>query len=164
YGLMPEPLYDGLGPGLSTGTVQFNHGNPGVVGGGLMADDFLEMPIRFWHLCLPPDLPRWGAETKRFMRDNFTRVLRVASPVQETPSPEARVPLDNAVRDRWGRPVARLSGSTPPETARTAAFMAARAREWLEAAGAERVWTTVPDLQLSGGQHQAGTCRMGDDP
>src|SRR5262245_21432114 len=27
-GLMPEPVYDGLGPGMSTVTVRFNHGNP----------------------------------------------------------------------------------------------------------------------------------------
>jgi choline dehydrogenase-like flavoprotein len=39
-----------------------------------------------------------------------------------------------------------------------------RAAEWLEAPGAVRVWGGRPGLQLSGGQHQAGTCRMGDDP
>ncbi|MBL8094497.1 MAG: GMC family oxidoreductase, partial [Anaerolineales bacterium] len=27
-GLMPEPVYDGVGPGISTATVKFNHGNP----------------------------------------------------------------------------------------------------------------------------------------
>ena len=25
-------------------------------------------------------------------------------------------------------------------------------------------WKTIPGLGVSGGQHQAGTCRMGDDP
>jgi choline dehydrogenase-like flavoprotein len=39
-----------------------------------------------------------------------------------------------------------------------------RAKEWLEAAGAERVWGQQPGLSLSAGQHQAGTCRMGNDP
>jgi choline dehydrogenase-like flavoprotein len=39
-----------------------------------------------------------------------------------------------------------------------------RAREWLRASGAIRIWGQPPDLYLSGGQHQAGTCRMGDDP
>jgi len=34
----------------------------------------------------------------------------------------------------------------------------------LLAAGAKRVWGTPPGLYLSGGQHQAGTCRMGNDP
>jgi choline dehydrogenase-like flavoprotein len=163
-GLMAEPVYDGLGPGMSTATVRFNHDNTGVVGGGALTDDILEMPIRFWHLNLPPDLPRWGPENKRFMRENFTRVIRVASPVQEIPNPEARVTLDTAVRDRWGRPVARLSGATHPETLRTAAFMLERAKEWLGASGAVRVWGRLPGLKLSAGQHQAGTCRMGADP
>jgi len=91
-------------------------------------------------------------------------VVRVTSPVQEISSPEARVTLDPAVRDRWGRPVARLSGTTHPETVRTAAFMLAREKEWLAASGAEQIWGHVPSLKLSAGQHQAGTCRMGDDP
>jgi choline dehydrogenase-like flavoprotein len=50
------------------------------------------------------------------------------------------------------------------ETVRTAAFMFERAREWLQASGAIRVWGQPPGFYLSGGQHQAGTCRMGDDP
>jgi choline dehydrogenase-like flavoprotein len=98
------------------------------------------------------------------MRENFRRAVRVTSPVQEIPSPEARVTLDAQVRDRWGRPVARLSGATHPETLRTTAFMLDRAQEWLEASGAVKIWGRLPGLKLSAGQHQAGTCRMGDDP
>ncbi len=162
--VMAESVYDGLGPGMSTVTVRFNHGNPGVVGGGMMTDDLIEMPIRFWQHYLPPELPRWGVENKRFMRENYRRIMRVTSPVQEIPSPEARVTLDPAVHDRWGRPVARLSGATHPETLRTAAFMLAREKEWLAESGAVQIWGKVPSLKLSAGQHQAGTCRMGDDP
>jgi choline dehydrogenase-like flavoprotein len=159
-----QPVYDGVGPGISTATVRFNHGNPGVIGGGMLADDFIQLPVVFWSHNLPPDLPRWGLENKRFMRENYTRVMRVTGPVQEIPSPDARVTLDPAVRDRWGQPVARLSGATHPETLRTAALMLEHATEWLRAAGAVRVWGKEPRLQLSAGQHQAGTCRMGDDP
>lgn len=162
--LMPAPVYDGLGPGMSTATVRFNHGNPEVIGGGVLTDDLIELPIRFWQDFLPPGLPRWGLANKRFMRDNYTRVMRVTSPVHEIPNPEARVTLDAAVRDRWGLPVARLSGAIHPETLRSAAFMLARAQEWLEAAGAVQTWGRMPRLKLSAGQHQAGTCRMGDDP
>jgi choline dehydrogenase-like flavoprotein len=162
--LMPESVYDGLGPGVSTATVSFNHGNEGIIGGGMLADEFIVLPIIFWARELPPDLPRWGLANKQFMRDNYQRVMRVTGPVQEIPSPESRVTVDPAVRDRWGIPVARLSGATHPETVRTAAFMHDRAVEWLQAAGASKVWSKPPRLQLSGGQHQAGTCRMGDDP
>jgi choline dehydrogenase-like flavoprotein len=90
--------------------------------------------------------------------------VRVTGPVQEIPSADARVTVDPSVRDRWGIPVARLSGTTHPETVRTAEFMHARTQEWLSAAGATKIWGKPPRLRLSGGQHQAGTCRMGDDP
>jgi len=149
---------------VTTATVQFNHGNHGVIGGGMLADEFILLPIIFWARNLPPDLPRWGLANKQWMRENFTRVIRVTGPVQEIPSPDARVTLDPAVRDRWGIPVARLSGTTHPETVRTATFMQARTREWLQAAGATEIWGKPPRLRISGGQHQAGTCRMGDDP
>jgi choline dehydrogenase-like flavoprotein len=164
FGLMPEPIYDGQGPGVTTATVRFNHGNAGVIGGAMLADEFIALPIIFWARSLPPDLPRWGLANKQFMRENYTRVMRVTGPVQEIPSPSARVTLDSAVRDRWGIPVARLSGATHPETVRTAGFMLERAQEWLRAAGATRIWGKPPGLRLSGGQHQAGTCRMGDEP
>ncbi|MFN8502781.1 GMC family oxidoreductase [Kouleothrix sp.] len=164
FGLMPEPVYDGQGPGVSAATCRFNHGNPGLVGGGMLANEFIALPIIFWARYLPPDVPRWGAENKRFMRESYRRVIRITGPVQEIPSPDARVTLDPRVRDRWGIPVARLAGTTHPETLRTAAFMAERAHEWLRAAGATRTWGKPPRLQLSAGQHQAGTCRMGDDP
>jgi choline dehydrogenase-like flavoprotein len=39
-----------------------------------------------------------------------------------------------------------------------------RGAEWLKASGAVKIWGTPPGRFLSGGQHQAGTCRMGDDP
>lgn len=163
-GLFPEPVQDWLGPGASTATCQFNHGNDDVVGGGMLADEFIVLPIIFWKRLLPPDLPRWGAANKAFMRDNYRRVTDIAGPVQEIPSPHARVTLDPQVRDRWGIPVAHLSGATHPETVRTAAFMRERAIEWQKAAGAVEVWSKPPTLGLSAGQHQAGTARMGDDP
>jgi choline dehydrogenase-like flavoprotein len=164
YGLMREKAFSGIGPGVTLATTQFNHGNPGVIGGGMLADDFIKPPIDFWYDSLPPDLPRWGLANKRFMRDNYTHVLHVRGPVQDVPSPEGRVTIDRAVRDRCGIPVAHLSGSTHPATVLAAEFMRARGEEWLRASGCEKVWSCRPGLVLSGGQHQAGTCRMGHDP
>ena len=163
YGLMAEPIYTGVGPGVTLATTQFNHGNDGVIGGGMLADDFIKPPIDFWYDSLPPDLPRWGHANKRFMRDNYTRVLHVRGPVQDIPNPEGRVTIDPAVRDHWGIPVARLSGTTHPATITAAEFMRERGVEWLRASGCDRIWSTRPELMLSGRQHQAGTCRMGRD-
>ena len=163
-GLFPEPVNDWQGPGASTATCQFNHGNADIIGGGMLADEFIVLPIIFWKRLLPPDLPRWGAANKQFMRDNYRRVTDIAGPVQEIPSPDGRVTLDPTVRDRYGIPVLQMSGTTHPETVRTSAFMLERAIEWQKAAGAIQVWGSPPGQYLSGGQHQAGTARMGDDP
>jgi len=163
YGLSPTRVFNGIGPGVTVATIQFNHDNPGIIGGGMLADDFIKPPIDFWYDSLPPDLPRWGVANKRFMRDNYTRVMHVRGPVQDIPNPNGRVTIDDAVCDKWGIPVARLSGTTHAATVESAEFMRERGEEWLRASGCERVWSTQPGLILSGRQHQAGTCRMGSD-
>ncbi len=164
YGLSTTKVFNGVGPGVTIATTQFNHDNPGIIGGGMLADDFIKPPIDFWYDSLPPDLPRWGITNKRFMRDNYTRVLHVRGPVQDIPNPDGRVTVDHTVRDKWGIPVARLSGATHRATVEAAEFMRERGEEWLRASGCEKVWSTQPGLILSGRQHQAGTCRMGKDP
>lgn len=164
YGLFDHTVHGSTGPGVTIATTQFSHGNPGIIGGGLIADDFILPPILFWKSCLPPDLPRWGQAAKAFMRDNFHKVLRLTGPIHEIPNPMSRVTVSASLRDRLGLPVARLSGSIHPESLRTALYVQQRAFDWLDASGASRHWGPVPAMGLSAGQHQAGTCRMGTDP
>jgi len=164
FGQTDEPLWDGIGPGPTTATLDFNHGNDGVIGGGLLADDFVMLPIIFAKWWRPPGAPAWGQANKDWMREGYRRSLMVTGPVHEIPSPDSRVELSSRVTDRFGIPVARLSGTTHPETVRTAEFMEARAKDWLRAAGVREVWSKPQALRLSAGQHQAGTCRMGVDP
>lgn len=164
YGLFDEVVHSSRGPGVTIATTAFSHGNAGVIGGGMLADDFVRPPILFFKQFLPPDLPHWGQPAKDFMRDNFNRVMRIIGPVHEIPSPDARVRIAPEVRDRWGMPVAMLSGSVHPETIRTATYMHQRATAWMQAAGAVRTWGSAPTPALSGSHHQAGTCRMGLDP
>ena len=168
-GWSAEPVWDGVGPGATTATIEFSHDNvdpngKAIVGGGMLADDFVMLPLSFLKGHVPADVPRWGLAHKEWMRHHYTRQLYVTGPVHEIPSPEARVAVDPAVCDKWGLPVARLSGATHPETLRVYDFMRARAEEWLRASGAENVRSNAAGLYLSGGQHQAGTCRMGHDP
>ncbi len=164
YGLFDHTVHGSKGPGVTIGTTQFSHGNPGIVGGGLLADDFILPPVLFWKSCLPGDLRRWGSEAVTFMRDNFAKVLRLTGPIHEIPNPQSRVTISAATRDRWDLPVARLSGSMHPESLRTALYMQQKAFDWLDASGANRHWGPAPVMTLSAGQHQAGTCRMGTDP
>lgn len=164
FGEYPEPIWDGIGPGATTATLEFSHHNDGIVGGGMLADDFVMLPIVFAKWWRPSAIPAWGQAHKDWMREGYRRSIIAMGPVQEIPSPDCRVEIDPGVRDRYGMPVAKLSGTTHPETVRTTEFMQARARDWLEAAGARNIETRDVTLRLSAGQHQAGTCRMGNDP
>ena len=164
FGLFDEEVGTSHGPGPSIATTDYNHGNSGIVGGGMLADDFVFTPMMFWQAQWPGGVPRWGAGAKDWMRRNFHHVTQARGPVQEIPTAHARVELDRHVRDSRGRAVARMSGTTHMETVRTARFMRERAIDWLEAAGAKQIWGREPQLGLSGHQHQAGTARMGTDP
>ena len=164
FGLFDEEVGMSRGPGPSIATTDYNHGNPGIIGGAMLADDFVFTPMMFWQAQWPDGVPRWGQGAKDWMRRHFHRVTQARGPVQEIPTPHARVELDRHVRDSRGRAVARMSGTTHMETVRTARFMRERAIEWLRAAGATQIWGREPQLALSGHQHQAGTARMGTDP
>ena len=161
-GLFDEVTYDDLGPGASLALCDYNHGNPGLVGGGLLANEFIRLPYQFVG-NVPGFVPRWGSCHKDFMRQFYRRSVVVMGPAQEIPMADSRVEVDPRVKDFWGIPVARLSGQKHPHTLEVARFMAGKAEEWLKEAGAIQTWKRIPGNGLSGGQHQAGTCRMGND-
>jgi choline dehydrogenase-like flavoprotein len=163
YGLMETDTYDDLGPGASIAVCDYNHGNPGLVGGAMLCNEFIRLPIHFASIG-PPGLPRWGAVRKDFMRNAFNRCVAVQGPVQEMPVFDSRVQVDPRVVDAWGIPVVRLSGARHPQDLEVAKYISAKAAAWLIEAGATTTWPKFPGAGLSGGQHQAGTCRMGNDP
>lgn len=167
-GIFPDPVNDDLGPGPAIATQDFRHHNPGVVGGGMLANEFVPTPVNSHaYLAGAGLLPPHGSEAKRLMRRLVPRMQRIMGPVQEVTTSDARVRLDPSVKDGFGVPVARLSGSLHPEDLRAARFLTDRAVEWLESAGAATVRPMggpLPDRGPSSGQHQAGTARMGTDP
>jgi choline dehydrogenase-like flavoprotein len=156
--------YDDIGPGATIAISDYNHGTPGLCGGGMLANEFIRLPI---HMIdrLPADTPRWGLGHKQAMRAWHKRTIVIMGPTQQIPTAEGRVTLDPTVRDKWGLPVVRLSGNVHPDTFEIGDVQARRAEAWLKEAGA--VSTSLmagrPEL-VSAGQHQAGTCRMGNDP
>jgi choline dehydrogenase-like flavoprotein len=165
FGLFDHDVFDGLGPAARIASCDFSHGLPdGLKGGGMMANEFIRLPYLFSRQALPPGAPRWGIEHKRFVRQYFKRSVGIKSPVQEMPVFDARVELAPDLKDAWGIPTVRLSGRRHPHDQAVGRFLAARCEDWLKAAGATKTWLTLPGTGLSGGQHQAGTCRMGNDP
>ncbi|TDF96263.1 GMC family oxidoreductase [Paenibacillus piri] len=165
YALFDDPIQDGLGPGVSIATCRFAHGNgDGIIGGGMLANEFTRLPLIHWNRALGPDAARWGSSGKVMMRESYLRTSHVQGPIQDIPTPESRVRLSPTIKDRFGIPVAQLSGSVHPESLRASAMLGEQAEIWLWAAGARQVWRTRPGGGLSAGQHQAGTLRMGNDP
>lgn len=162
-GLFDFDTYDDLGPGASIAICDYNHGNPGLAGGAMLANEFIRLPYQFMNVA-PPWIARWGKEHKDFVRTAYRRTICVQGPIQEMPIADARVQVDPRVKDYWGIPVARLSGGRHPHTTEIARFIAGKAEEWLKEAGAVQTWRRGIPRGLSGGQHQAGTCRMGNDP
>jgi choline dehydrogenase-like flavoprotein len=162
-GLFDFDVYDDLGPGAGIAICDFNHGNQGLTSGGMLANEFIRLPYQFvgWRA---PGVPRWGRAHKEYMRQCYRRSIGVMGPVQEMPMFESRVEVDPKVKDYWGIPVVRLSGHRHPNDLVVGKFLASKAEAWLKEAGATATWTFLPGAGLSGGQHQAGTCRMGDDP
>ena len=77
FGVMPEPVFDGRGPGVSIATTRFNHHNPGIVGGGLLANEFIKLPAIFVKWAMPPGRPRWGLAAKQYVRENYRRTIHV---------------------------------------------------------------------------------------
>lgn len=162
-GYFEQQTYDDLGPGAGIAICDYNHGNKGLRGGAMLCNEFIRLPIQFTGF-LPPGTPRWGKGHKDAMRRYYLNTIGVQGPTQEMPVRDSRVEVDPKVRDKWGIPVARLSGYRHEHTVEIGHVMSDRAAEWLREAGAIEVWNRRGGSGLSGGQHQAGTCRMGDDP
>ncbi|MEX5637273.1 GMC oxidoreductase [Parafrankia sp. FMc2] len=167
-GVFDEPVHDGLGPGPSIATRRFAHGNDSVIGGGLLGDDFVRLPVMHFFMTrlmgLSPDVSQ--AYARRAMAESYRHTGMVSGPVQEVTTRSARVRLASGVTDHLGLPVARLEGFHHPEDLRTVAFLTDRAEEWLRASDARQTWQIGPmkETTLSAGQHQAGTARMSDSP
>ena len=162
-GLFGEEVYDDAGPGACIAINDFNHHNPGILGGGLLANEFIRQPYLFTGLR-PPGHARWGKEHKVFQRDYFKKHISVVGPIQEMPVFTNQVTIDPAVKDYWGIPVLRISGYRHEKDLEGCDFLASKAEMWLRETGAHTTWKMIPGKETGAGQHQAGTCRMGNDP
>ena len=162
WGMFDEIVYDDIGPGATIAISDFNHGNPGMRGGGALCNEFIRLPYQFVG-ARPPEVPRWGQAYKDWVRQAYRRTISVMGPTQEMPVFDSRIQLDPQVRDKQGIPVARISGPRHPETLEISNVQAKHAEDWLKAAGAVKTWLKLSGPGTSGGQHQAGTCRMGND-
>ncbi len=141
-GLFERDTYDDLGPGASIAICDYNHGNPGLVGGAMLANEFIRLPYQFARIACRPAVPRWGRGHKDFMRQLLPAQHLGHGPTQEMPVFEAARAGRSQGEGRLGYSrSARLSGDRHPHDSRRSEFLAAKAEAWLKEAGAT---TTIP--------------------
>ena len=162
-GVFDFDVLDLQGPGACVAIMDYNHHNEGIIGGGMLANEFYQLPYAF-SSNRPPGSPRWGAEHKRFQRENYYHMSRMHGPIQEIPNFDMRVTVDETVKDHWGIPVVATSGARHPIDKKHCEFLSQKAYDILIKAGAKQAWMSGGGGGMTGGQHQAGTCRMGNDP
>ncbi len=137
----------------------------GFYGGGGIDARPLWSATPIFHVLrgMPPDVPRWGADFKNEIANNFTRQMSIVSSTTSLALDSNNVSLDPESKDAWGRPAIRATYRDHPDDVSMAKFLQDRAMELFDAAGAEKSWRR-PITPTNGGEHLLGTCRMGDDP
>lgn len=165
-GVFEHPLNDYKGVQVTRVIHDFyeNDEKRGFYGGGGIDARPLFSATPIWQAMrgMPPDMPRWGAQWKDEIAHNFTRQMSVLGSTTSLAMDRNNITLDPHSKDFWGRPAIRETYRDHPDDVAMGGFMADRAVDLLEAAGAEKVWR-FPDHLSTGGVHLLGTCRMGDD-
>jgi choline dehydrogenase-like flavoprotein len=64
-GLFDFDTYDDVGPGACIAICDYNHGNPGLRGGAMLANEFIRLPYQA--VDMPPNGVRWGKAHMDFM-------------------------------------------------------------------------------------------------
>jgi choline dehydrogenase-like flavoprotein len=162
-GVFEHPLNDFKSVHVSRVIHDFYEIDPkhGLFGGGGLDGRFDLYPVGFALSGFAPDMPQWGGEFKKNLRD-FPRMMYVLSHSTALAVETNTITLDPEVKDAWGLPAIRVTYRDHPETIKTVQFMQDREMELLDAAGALKTWRLPVDRDLS--VHLLGTCRMGNDP
>jgi choline dehydrogenase-like flavoprotein len=165
YGRFEHPLNEYKGAVTSRIIHDFYESDPrrGFYGGGGIDARFPFGPIGFALGELPDDVPRWGADYKRMLRDYYSHSVRFSAHITSLPVASNAITLDADHRDRWGRPGLRLTYQDHPDDMKARQWFRDRTEELMHAAGAVHVWSSAI-LPTDGGVHLLGTARMGDDP
>jgi choline dehydrogenase-like flavoprotein len=134
----------------------------GFYGGGGIDARFPYGPIAFALGILPADVPSWGREFVRALRDYYTHSVRFTAHLTSVPRPTNSVTLDPDHTDASGRPALALTYEDHPDDRRAQHWFQGKTRALMEAAGASRIWDQ-PIAPSDGSVHLLGTARMGND-
>ena len=160
-----EPVKSGIGPGHSIATLDHVHSSTIPWGGGVLCDLMSVLPLTSAGAPSDPTVPRWGSGHKEWMRGGRSHAFGVFGIGQEIPAASSGVTLAPFLRDRWGRPGARLRKDAHPASILIDDGLAEQAARWLAAADARNIHRQRSGGSASAaGEHSCGTARMSSDP
>ena len=147
----------------------FDHGPHGFVGGGYMGQVQTNgRPIQT--APIPPGTPKWGAKWKDAVRDNYLSALKPGTGVHGSMYSyrDVYVDLDPTYRDRFNRPLARITMDFHDNEIKQNAFLTDKFAEIFRAMGAQQVnkiYRKAPyDVTEYQTTHLCGGAIMGTDP
>jgi gluconate 2-dehydrogenase alpha chain len=146
-----------------------DHGPLGFVGGGYLGQVQTNgRPLE--SMEVPPGTPAWGAKWKQALRDNYLSTLNSGGGVHASfySYRDNYIDLDPTYKDRFGRPLARLTIDLHDNELKMSAWLTDKYAEIVEHMGAKQVVKKprkgpydVTQYQTS---HLNGGAIMGDNP
>jgi gluconate 2-dehydrogenase alpha chain len=146
----------------------FDHGPAGFVGGGYLGQVQTNgRPIET--TPVPKGTPRWGAQWKQAVRDNYLSNLKGGSIHGSFYSyRDVYLDLDPTYHDRFGRPLLRMTIDFHDNELKAAAFMTDKYAEIVKAMGANQIEKKPRkgpyDVTVYQTTHLNGGAIMGADP
>ena len=147
----------------------FDHGPLGFVGGGYLGQVQTNgRPLE--SLKLPPGTPAWGLQWKHALRDNYLSTLNSGGAVHASfySYRDNYIDLDPTYKDRFGRPLARLTIDFHENELKMSAWLTDKFAEIVQRMGAKQVVKqprkgpyNITEYQTS---HLNGGAIMGDNP
>jgi gluconate 2-dehydrogenase alpha chain len=147
----------------------FDHGPHGFVGGGYIAQVQTNgRPIE--STAVPPGTPAWGIKWKQALRDNYLSTINSGGACHGSfySYRDIYLDLDPTYKDRFGRPLVRLTIDFHDNELKMSAFLTDKYAEVLQRMGAKQIVKKprkgpydVTQYQTS---HLCGGAIMGDNP
>jgi gluconate 2-dehydrogenase alpha chain len=148
-------------------TGSFDHGKEGFIGGGgISTPSATGRPIGF--RPVPPGTPAWGTEWKRAVVRHYNHTLAINNQGSVMAYRQNYLDLDPTYRDRYGRPLLRMTFDFHANEQKQANYIADICVKVGEAMGADRVVRRAPPQRYSivpyQSTHNTGGAVLGTDP
>jgi gluconate 2-dehydrogenase alpha chain len=148
-------------------TGSFDHGKEGFIGGGgISTPSTTGRPIGF--RPVPPGTPAWGTEWKRAVVRHYNHTLAINNQGSVMAYRQNYLDLDPTYRDRYGRPLLRMTFDFHTNEKKQANYIADICVKIGQAMGADRVVRRAPPQRYSivpyQSTHNTGGAVLGIDP